>query len=256
MAARGDGALALRVRLLGGFAVQVGSRPVPPGGWRLRKARDLVKLLALAPEHRLHREQVMELLWPERDAAAATNNLRGRRWRSIGRRATSRARRRRWRGSATSPPRRASTRRPGRCWSRAWRSAASCWTPAASAWPLHNLGRQATLEGDHARALAMLEESRALFQESGDQPGLGGALSNLAALRLAQGEEAGAVASFEEAVAVLRAIGHPVRYAWGLVDLADAAAAGDLPRVGALLEEALGLFERFGDRRGIAQCRR
>src|ERR671931_459983 len=75
MAARGEGPPALRVRLLGGFAVQVGPRPVPPGGWRLRKARDLVKLLALAPEHRLHREQVMELLWPGRDAAAAANNL-------------------------------------------------------------------------------------------------------------------------------------------------------------------------------------
>jgi Berberine and berberine like len=44
MAARGDGPPALRVRLLGGFAVQVGPRPVPPGGWRLRKARDLVAL--------------------------------------------------------------------------------------------------------------------------------------------------------------------------------------------------------------------
>ena len=33
--------------------------------WRLRKARTLVKVLALEPGRRLHREQVMELLWPE-----------------------------------------------------------------------------------------------------------------------------------------------------------------------------------------------
>ena len=43
--------------------------------WRLRKGRELVKLLALAPDHRLHREQLMDALWPERDPAAAANNL-------------------------------------------------------------------------------------------------------------------------------------------------------------------------------------
>jgi DNA-binding SARP family transcriptional activator len=64
------------LRLLGGFAVQVGQRMVTGDGWRLRKARDLVKLLALAPRHRLHREQVVETLWPERPRQRATaNNL-------------------------------------------------------------------------------------------------------------------------------------------------------------------------------------
>jgi predicted ATPase len=43
--------------------------------WRLRKGRELVKMLALAPEHRLHREQLMDALWPERDPDAAANNL-------------------------------------------------------------------------------------------------------------------------------------------------------------------------------------
>jgi len=43
--------------------------------WRLRKAKSLVKLLALAPGHRLHREQVMDLLWSDLDAEAAANNL-------------------------------------------------------------------------------------------------------------------------------------------------------------------------------------
>jgi predicted ATPase/DNA-binding SARP family transcriptional activator len=43
--------------------------------WRLRKARTLVKVLALAPGRRLHREQAMELLWPELTATAAQNNL-------------------------------------------------------------------------------------------------------------------------------------------------------------------------------------
>lgn len=66
---------AVSVILLGGFAASVGGEPVPDRTWRLRKARELVKLLALAPGHRLHREQVMDVLWRDRDPAAATNNL-------------------------------------------------------------------------------------------------------------------------------------------------------------------------------------
>src|SRR5437588_13094379 len=56
---------ALRVQLLGRFRVWVGLRPVPETAWRRRKAAALVKLLALAPEHRLHREEALETLWPE-----------------------------------------------------------------------------------------------------------------------------------------------------------------------------------------------
>lgn len=65
----------LRIRLLGGFRVSVGSRVVEDPEWRLRKAKSLVKLLTLASDHRLHREQVMDLLWPELDPDAAANNL-------------------------------------------------------------------------------------------------------------------------------------------------------------------------------------
>ena len=66
----------VRLRLLGDFSVWVGSRAVGEGAWRLRKAASLVKLLALAPRHRLHREQVMDLLWPDLGRRAASNNLR------------------------------------------------------------------------------------------------------------------------------------------------------------------------------------
>jgi DNA-binding SARP family transcriptional activator len=66
---------ALRVSLLGRFAVSVGPRVVGEEGWRLRKAASLVKLLALAPYHRLHREQPMELLWPDLAPRSAANNL-------------------------------------------------------------------------------------------------------------------------------------------------------------------------------------
>jgi predicted ATPase/tetratricopeptide (TPR) repeat protein len=63
------------VTLLGGFAAEVGGAPVPDSAWRLRKAKELVKLLALADGHRLHREQAMDALWPDRDPGAAANNL-------------------------------------------------------------------------------------------------------------------------------------------------------------------------------------
>jgi predicted ATPase/DNA-binding SARP family transcriptional activator len=65
----------VRIRLLGGFEVTVGDRRVAADAWRLRKAKTLVKLLALAGGHRLHRDALVAVLWPERDAASATNNL-------------------------------------------------------------------------------------------------------------------------------------------------------------------------------------
>jgi len=66
----------LRVRLLGGFKASVGPRAVEGDAWRLKKAAGLVKLLALAPGHRLHREQAMDALWPDLGKKAASNNLR------------------------------------------------------------------------------------------------------------------------------------------------------------------------------------
>jgi predicted ATPase/DNA-binding SARP family transcriptional activator len=65
----------LRIRLLGGFSVEVDGAMVAERAWRLRKARTLVKIVALAPGHRAHRDVVAELLWPEREPAAAANNL-------------------------------------------------------------------------------------------------------------------------------------------------------------------------------------
>ena len=63
------------LRLLGGFDASVDGEPVAPRAWRLKKARDLVKLLALAPGRRLHREQVMDALWRDHAPSAAANNL-------------------------------------------------------------------------------------------------------------------------------------------------------------------------------------
>ncbi len=65
----------MRVWLLGGFRISVGDRIIRENTWRLRKAASLVKLLALAPGHRLHREQGVEALWPRLGRRAASNNL-------------------------------------------------------------------------------------------------------------------------------------------------------------------------------------
>jgi predicted ATPase/DNA-binding SARP family transcriptional activator len=67
---------AVRIGLLGGFSVTVGDRKVDENAWRLRKAASLLKLLAVAPGHRLHRERAMDLLWPEAGRKAASDNLR------------------------------------------------------------------------------------------------------------------------------------------------------------------------------------
>jgi DNA-binding SARP family transcriptional activator len=65
----------VRIVLLGGFRVEVDGRPVPEAAWRRSGATAVVKLLALQPGHRLHREQLIDILWPELDQAAGTGRL-------------------------------------------------------------------------------------------------------------------------------------------------------------------------------------
>src|SRR5215470_444968 len=70
----GAGSEPLRVAMLGGFSVCVGSRAVSDA-WRLRKSKTVVKLLAVADGHRVHRDVLTEVLWPGMDPGAAANNL-------------------------------------------------------------------------------------------------------------------------------------------------------------------------------------
>jgi len=64
--------MTVRISLLGGFEVRVDGVPLPAHSWSRRHAASLVKLLALSADRRLHREQVVEALWPGSpwDAAA------------------------------------------------------------------------------------------------------------------------------------------------------------------------------------------
>ncbi len=48
---------------------------IEPSAWRLRKATHLVKILALIPGHRLHRDQLIDALWPEVDPDSALSSF-------------------------------------------------------------------------------------------------------------------------------------------------------------------------------------
>ena len=66
----------LKVRTLGEFAVWRGDQPIPPASWSRRKVAALFTCLLGVPGYRLHRESLIETLWPEADAGAGANNLR------------------------------------------------------------------------------------------------------------------------------------------------------------------------------------
>src|SRR5262245_17578718 len=66
----------LEIFLLGGFRAVVDGVDVAADSWSQRRARDVVKLLALAPRRRMHREQVIDALWPDLAPAAGGANLR------------------------------------------------------------------------------------------------------------------------------------------------------------------------------------
>ena len=67
--------MTINVALLGAFEVIVDGAAVPPEAWSRRHAASLVKVLALAPGRRLHREQVIDALWPGQSLDSAAPRL-------------------------------------------------------------------------------------------------------------------------------------------------------------------------------------
>jgi DNA-binding SARP family transcriptional activator len=63
------------ITLLGGFGVTVDGVPTAGRGWSRRSAAAVVKVLALAPGHRLHRERLMDLLWPDEPPSRSAPKL-------------------------------------------------------------------------------------------------------------------------------------------------------------------------------------
>jgi len=66
----------LRIHLLGGFRVERDGDVPPVTRWRRHAAQVVVKLLAVTPGHRLHRDEVVEACWPDADPESASRNLR------------------------------------------------------------------------------------------------------------------------------------------------------------------------------------
>jgi DNA-binding SARP family transcriptional activator/tetratricopeptide (TPR) repeat protein len=63
------------IRVLGGFVVERGGRPVPRSAWGSRKARDLLKVLVVRSGRRIGREQLADLLWPDEAYEEVSNRL-------------------------------------------------------------------------------------------------------------------------------------------------------------------------------------
>lgn len=67
--------MSTRIQLLGDFSVVDDGRIIPSGAWPRRHAAALVKLLALRPGRQLHRERVLDSLWPDLDVDVAAPRL-------------------------------------------------------------------------------------------------------------------------------------------------------------------------------------
>src|SRR5215467_187910 len=65
----------LDVSTLGRFEVCRQNEPLSGGNWSRRKVVDLFKLLLSAEQHRLHREQIQEILWPTSPSEQAANSF-------------------------------------------------------------------------------------------------------------------------------------------------------------------------------------
>ncbi|HEX9854928.1 MAG TPA: tetratricopeptide repeat protein [Acidimicrobiia bacterium] len=65
----------LTIKTLGGFGVVRGEGPVPNAEWQSKKARDLLKLLVAGHGKPVHREVLIDRLWPDEDPGKASSRL-------------------------------------------------------------------------------------------------------------------------------------------------------------------------------------
>jgi len=67
--------ISLNIITLGRFALMRNQEVMSGGNWKQRRVRELFKILLSAEQHRLHREQVQELLWPSASQEQAANSF-------------------------------------------------------------------------------------------------------------------------------------------------------------------------------------
>ena len=65
----------LRIFLLGSFRVCMGRGSSDGRTWRLRKAVTMLQILSMTPGHHLHRDQLIDLLWPDTSPETAYNKF-------------------------------------------------------------------------------------------------------------------------------------------------------------------------------------
>jgi DNA-binding SARP family transcriptional activator len=65
----------VRLSLLGGFSLRAGDQVLLDERWPRSRAKAILKLLGIAPGHRLHREQVIDLVWPDLPLDRALDQL-------------------------------------------------------------------------------------------------------------------------------------------------------------------------------------
>src|SRR5438128_11349071 len=65
----------LAVSTLGRFEIRREAELLTGGNWNRRKVCDLFKVLLSADQHRLHREQIQEMLWPTATIEQAANSF-------------------------------------------------------------------------------------------------------------------------------------------------------------------------------------
>jgi pimeloyl-ACP methyl ester carboxylesterase len=64
----------LGISLFGRFESSLGGERIESDAFR-KRAADLLKLLALSPKHALHRDQIVDILWPDKPPSDGANNL-------------------------------------------------------------------------------------------------------------------------------------------------------------------------------------
>ena len=118
---------------------------------------------------------------------------------------------------------------------------------------LNAAGTLARLQGDYARAQALLEACLALGRQTDETQWVATALNALGLVARRQGEPDRAAALYEESLALSRQIGDQRSIVNALSNLAGVVnAQGDHDRAAALYEESLAFSREAGDKLGIA----